>query len=576
MKIYRPVSAMVAAVAMVLAGALGASPASASTRPAGDYVIGLADGVDASALAARYGVDVDERYTAALNGFAANLTADEATALGRDPRVAALTADVQIEGFAQTDTPTPKTVQADAPPISAGDGVQKAWTGPAVAVIDSGVNPHIDYNLVKGVNCLGSSDEFDGNGHGTGVSGYMAAYDNGFGTVGVAPGAPIYSVRVMDAKNKGTLSSLLCGLDWVTANAKTYNIKVANMSLGFAGTDDENCGYSNNDPLHQAVCRVVGAGVVLVAAAGNSGSDLAGTLPGAYNEVLTATNMADYDGKPGGLAASTCGLSTKDDSPWLNSNFAVSAADKAHTLAAPGTCPYTTLKGDRFGFIQSGTSMATAALSGVVLDCFAIGTCAGKTPAQVISQLVGQASSADAKGHTWFGSPSAAGSSPTKYYGYLATVAASGAGPAPTPTASPSPTRTPSPTPTPTRTPTPTPTPTRTPSPTPTPTRTPTPSPPSGADRTAPTTSIVSPASGSTVSGVGALVASASDNVGVTAVSFWAGSTKLGDGVRGGDGLWRTTLDSSKYPKGTYQVRSRATDAAGNTGQSAIVTIRIA
>ncbi len=64
--------------------------------------------------------------------------------------------------------------------------------------------------------------------------------------------------------------------------------------------------------------------------------------------------------------------------------------------------------------------------------------------------------------------------------------------------------------------------------------------------------------------------------MGVTAVSFWAGSTKLGDGVRGGDGLWRTTLDSSKYPKGTYQVRSRATDAAGNTGQSAIVTIRIA
>ncbi|MDQ1083195.1 MULTISPECIES: S8 family serine peptidase [Microbacterium] len=567
-KIFRPASSMVAVAAILLAGVVGAAPASASTRSAGDYIIGLADGVDAAALATRYGVDVDERYTAALNGFAATLTAEEATALANDPRVGALTADVEIEGFAQADTPTPKTVQADKAPISAGDGVQKAWTGPAVAVIDSGVNPHIDYNLVKAVNCLGFSDELDGNGHGTGVSGYMAAYDNDFGTVGVAPGAPIYSVRVMDSKNKGTLSSLLCGLDWVAANAKTYNIKVANMSLGFGGTDDDNCGYSNGDALHQAVCRVVNGGVVVVAAGGNSAADLAGTLPGAYDEVLTATNMADYDGKPGGLAASSCGLSTRDDQPWLNTNFAVSADDKAHTLAAPGTCPYTTQKGDRFGYIQSGTSMATAALSGVVLDCFAIGTCSGMAPAQVIKQLVSQASAADAKGHTWFGSPSAAGSSPNKYYGYLATVSASGSGTAPTPTASPTPTRTPSPTPTPTRTPSPSPTPTRT--------ATPTPSPTAGADRVAPTTSIVSPASGSTVSGTGTLVASASDNVGVTGVSFWAGSTKLGDGVRGSDGQWRTTLDSSKYPKGTYQVRSRATDAAGNVGWSATVTIRIA
>jgi hypothetical protein len=63
--------------------------------------------------------------------------------------------------------------------------------------------------------------------------------------------------------------------------------------------------------------------------------------------------------------------------------------------------------------------------------------------------------------------------------------------------------------------------------------------------------------------------------VGVTGVSFWAGSTKLGDAVRGSDGLWRTTLDSSQYPKGRYQIRSRAVDAAGNIGWSPIVTIAI-
>ncbi|KQR21230.1 hypothetical protein ASF76_13255 [Microbacterium sp. Leaf151] len=342
---------MVAVAAILLAGVVGAAPASAATRAAGNYVIGLADGVDAAALAARYGVDIDDRYTAALNGFAASLTAAEATALANDRRVSALTADVEVEGFAQADTPTPKTVQADKPPVNAGDGVQTALTGPAVAVIDSGVNPHIDYNLVKAVNCLGTSDERDGNGHGTGVSGYIAAYDNDFGTVGVAPGAPIYSVRVMDAKNKGTLSSVLCGVDWVVANAATYNIKVANMSLGFEGVDDGNCGYSNSDALHQSICKLTSQGVVVVSGAGNGNTDLGRVLPGSYDEVLVATNMADYDGKPGGLAASTCGLATKDDSPWANTNYAVSAADKAHTLAAPGTCPYTTLKGDRFGYI---------------------------------------------------------------------------------------------------------------------------------------------------------------------------------------------------------------------------------
>ena len=240
------------------------------------------------------------------------------------------------------------------------------------------MSQHSDINLALAVNCFGSGTSADANGHGTGVAGFMAAYDNGIGTVGIAPGAPIYSVRVLDDKNRGTLSTILCGLDWVAANAATYDIRVLNLSLATAGVDDGDCGRTNGDVLHQAICELADQGITVVASAANSTKDLAGAVPASYDEVLAATNVADYDGRPGGLGSPPCNVSPPDDTPAPSSNFAVSAADAAHTIAAPGVCPYTTLKGNRYGYIQSGTSMSAAALSGVVLDCLAAGgACAG-------------------------------------------------------------------------------------------------------------------------------------------------------------------------------------------------------
>ena len=65
----------------------------------------------------------------------------------------------------------------------------------------------------------------------------------------------------------GLDSDVICGIDYVTANAA--KIEVANMSLGGAGTDDGNCGNTNNDAMHQAICASVAAGVTFVVAAGN-------------------------------------------------------------------------------------------------------------------------------------------------------------------------------------------------------------------------------------------------------------------------------------------------------------------
>ena len=59
----------------------------------------------------------------------------------------------------------------------------------------------------------------------------------------MAPGIPIYSVRVLNNAGSGSTASVVCGIDWVTANAASLNIKVANMSLGGGGSDDGNCGH---------------------------------------------------------------------------------------------------------------------------------------------------------------------------------------------------------------------------------------------------------------------------------------------------------------------------------------------
>ena len=76
---------------------------------------------------------------------------------------------------------------------------------------------------------------------------------------------------------------------------------MANISIGGPGTETANCG-KGTDPMHYAICRSVNAGVAYAVAAGNSGQDIAGFVPATYDEVLTATAIADFDGKPDGLA----------------------------------------------------------------------------------------------------------------------------------------------------------------------------------------------------------------------------------------------------------------------------------
>lgn len=408
--------------------AMLAAPASAGAAgtPTGRYIVVLNDDVArpgqvAAQQARAYGLEVSHVYRYALKGYAAAIPVAELGAVGSDPRVAFVSIDGVVQADAQTLPTGIDRIQADASSTLSGNGSGSVNT--AVAVIDTGSGPHPELNVVGGTNCsTGRKTNYnDGNGHGTHVAGTIAAYDNAQGVVGVAPGAPIYSVRVLNNAGSGTWSSVACGIDWVTKNAQTLGIKVANMSLGGAGSDDGNCGLTNNDAMHKAICGSVAAGVTYVVAAGNSNADFAGFVPAAYDEVLTVTAEADFDGLPGGAAAPTC-RSDVDDTAADFSNFTLEgSADTGHTIAAPGVCILSTWKGGGYNTI-SGTSMATPHVTGTVALCIGAGACGGLAPAGVISKL--RSDAAAQVGYGFVGDPNnpltSGGINPkTLYYGYL-------------------------------------------------------------------------------------------------------------------------------------------------------------
>lgn len=305
----------------------------------------------------------------------------------QDPRVLFISEDRPVKITAQSIPTGIKRIQANNSTTKSGNGSGSVNT--PVAIIDTGIQKkHPDLNVVGGKDCVSKSNNYDdGNGHGTHVAGTVAARDNAAGVVGVAPGTPLYAVKVLDSSGSGSTSSVICGIDWVTANAATKNIKVANMSLGGVGTDDGNCGLLSLDAMHNAICGSVNKGVTYVVAAGNEGINFASSTPAAYDEVLTVTAISDFNGQSGGGASATC-RSDVDDTAAEFSNYTtiLNKSDVNHTIAAPGTCINSTWINSNYNTI-SGTSMASPHVAGAVALCIASGKCANLTPSQIITKM---------------------------------------------------------------------------------------------------------------------------------------------------------------------------------------------
>ncbi len=370
---------------LLLAGAI--SPASAKDKESDPYIVVLKDGVDSEKKAEDHEKEgksqADKVFKYVIQGYSSELTSDQKASLLQDPDVAYIEPDLPISIAAQTVPTGIDRMEAERNAVAKIDGIDER-ANVDVAVIDTGIDlDHPDLNVIAstncsvtgllGTSCTGTGD--DDNGHGSHVAGSIAALDNTIGVVGVAPGARLHAVKVLDALGNGTGSTIIAGMDWVAARSTT--IEVVNMSVGGSG-------YSQAE--RDSLQNLVNKGVVVVVAAGNETRDVYGpdgvfgnsddTRPASYPGAMTISAIADFDGKPGGLGSGSFAFSSctenKDDSMACFSNYSrsgagspVSSSGGKIDLALPGTNIYSTYMNGGYTNM-SGTSMASPHAAGLV------------------------------------------------------------------------------------------------------------------------------------------------------------------------------------------------------------------
>ncbi|MDQ3413167.1 MAG: S8 family serine peptidase, partial [Chloroflexota bacterium] len=192
--------------------------------------------------------------------------------------------------------------------------------------------------------------------HGTHGAGTIGARG---GIVGGAPGTPIRAFKVLGDSGFGSLSAVICGLEWVIDTLDDTGVVAINLSLGAPMDDNQTkCGSSS---FHQAICNTKRAGVAIVVAAGNDNKNARGYVPAAYSQVITVAAMTDTDGCAGGRGGhSSWGSRDRDDRKWIRSNFG-SVVD----VIAPGVDIESTAHDGGYREL-SGTSMAAPHVTGAI------------------------------------------------------------------------------------------------------------------------------------------------------------------------------------------------------------------
>jgi subtilisin family serine protease len=287
-------------------------------------------------------------YNVALQGFAASLSESQLEDLRNDDRIDYIEED-QMFTLAPPGACSPWPQCRDNDDDGGSTSQTTPWgitrVGGATAssgtawVIDTGIDlDHPDLNVdTDRSKSYASNTPDDGNGHGTHVAGTIAAIDNDQGVVGVAAGATVVAVKVLDDRGSGSYSDVIEGIDYVAQNASAGD--VANMSLG-GGT---------SQAVDDAVRNAADQGVYFAVAAGNDGDDANNYSPARveYNNVWTVSATDESD-----VFASFSNWSGPTDPPV--------------EYAAPGVDILSLWYGGGTDTI-SGTSMASPHVAGVLL-----------------------------------------------------------------------------------------------------------------------------------------------------------------------------------------------------------------
>jgi len=379
-------STLLAVLSLLAAPTYLVREAEAQTVP-GQYIVVLNENVTnpaatAQALAAQHGVQLLGVYQHALKGFSFSGSSAAAQAIALNPLVDYVEPDQVVDAHCHEDDPqvVPTGIQrifADDNPNITIDGNDDLRIDVDVAVLDTGIDlDHFDLNVVAGVDCTAGpsceqgGDGNDGGGHGTHVSGTIAAIDGGGGVVGVAPGARLWAVKVLRNDGRGFLSDVIEGIDYVTANAGA--IEVANMSLGCKCT---------SAAMDLAIANSVADGVIYAVSAGNSNENAEAFSPANHPDVITVSALADFDGESGELGSPTCRVD-QDDTLADFSNWGNTVE-----ITAPGVCIQSTWK-DGMCAIISGTSMSSPHVAGAAALLASVNPPINKAEALAIRQTI--------------------------------------------------------------------------------------------------------------------------------------------------------------------------------------------
>lgn len=265
-----------------------------------------------------------------INAVAANVPSKAVDSLKRNPKVSYVEREGTVTELAQSLPWGVDRIDADV--------VQSSYTGVGikVGVIDSGIDhdhPDLDANYKGGYDFVNDdTNPMDDRGHGTHVSGTIAAEDNDIGVVGVAPEASLYGIKVLDSSGSGTVGWVAAGIQWAITN----EMDIITMSLG---------SDSDSTTMRNAVDAAYDAGILVVAAAGNDGN-----RPGKGDNV-------DYPGRYDSAIAVAASDSNDKRAPWSSTGPAVE-------LTGPGVSIYSTDWNNDYS-TKSGTSMATPHVTGV-------------------------------------------------------------------------------------------------------------------------------------------------------------------------------------------------------------------